>query len=45
MTQTMHNDIPLMKKGETGYPRPWDARFGLVNQIEMHLHGLLRKYP
>jgi hypothetical protein len=43
MTQTMHNAIPLMDKGKTGYPRPWGAGFGLVNQNEMHLHRLLGK--
>jgi hypothetical protein len=43
MTQTMHNAIPLMDKGKTGYPRPRGAQFGIVNPIEMHLHGLLGK--
>jgi hypothetical protein len=43
MTQTMHNDIVLMGKGKTGDSRPRGAGFGLVNQIEMHLHRLLGK--
>jgi hypothetical protein len=43
MTQTMHNAIPLMDKGKTGYPRPRGAQFGLVNHNEIHLHRLLAK--
>jgi hypothetical protein len=39
----MHNDISLMNKGKTGYPCQRGAEFGLVNQNEMHLHGLLGK--
>jgi hypothetical protein len=43
MTQTMHNAILLMDKGKAEDSGLRGAGFGLVNQNEMHLHGLLGK--
>jgi hypothetical protein len=38
-----HCAIILMKKAKIGKSRPRGAHFGLVNHIEMILHGLLAK--
>jgi hypothetical protein len=43
MTQTMQSAILLMGNGKAGNSRPRGARFGLVNQNEMHLHCSLGK--